>query len=482
MERRGVHIARARARARSGSTDAGCPAGLNRKLFPRDNRGVRVLRTRRGPGPRPSGRALWSAMHSLCLGAFVLAASGIACVATSASGQPGEEFDDASSGEADDGDGIGMAFTAGVFFNNATDDIVELRVRPLMEGIAVDCARVAEDAGGLLAAAHFGEPSIWRVPPDSNLPLGAQSLDDTGSGEALRACDAVLLETEGTEPTLVFWPNADFPAHRIPGRLARDAALPSGAVRLTSNADDSTRELQAQPSYLVAALHDLPRDPVAECNVPWGAAGIGWSRPVPWGRHTVAAAELGPDGCWALQLDPVNEGTLGEEGSLDGDAARWYLCLARREVLEFAAGADLVLQPGAGGEGSAIVKLLHTPAAMSSVGQAARELWVGHGAQLEDLPLAEAAIIDESDCEYAIEARCATTRRPVALAALNATGAATQLRPGDAAALLRTTSGGLVEFDLVHATRAIVVDGACDAGRKSVGIHVEFLAAQDLSE
>ena len=201
---------------------------------------------------------------------------------------------------------------AEVFVHNATSDAVELHMRPLREGVVLDCEAVMADPA-ILPVELFDVTTVWEV--WSGATLAAQHR----WGEE---CQAVWLESAELEPVIVAWWASDYPERDFKGEYRQQREdLPAGGLRL-ERVDDGTlaiRDVEPRLTWAPRLSDDAcPTAPVAE-RLAWDLMGDG--------EGVILEITEGADGCVALELD-------------EGDAVkRRYLC-----------GVDPLLRPFAAGD------------------------------------------------------------------------------------------------------------------------------------
>lgn len=241
---------------------------------------------------------------------------------------------------------------------NMTNELHVLRVRPLREGVALNCDTVARDPAAFLSPAVFGAPETWMVQSGQEIPLRAEVFDQFGQPRTTNArCRAVLVESDTTPHIVAFW-DASLPVKSFAFDADIPREIPADAQTIVLDADYSRAAQEEMHAWrersdcgeradlcndeIIAPLatiptgaryfwrsqHDTPlhyveREPVgtipnveAQCQVPGAADGLAWEPP-PSQERWVLGLEEGRDGCHEVLLgtDPTDPSPLG-----------WWIC------------------------------------------------------------------------------------------------------------------------------------------------------------
>lgn len=205
---------------------------------------------------------------------------------------------------------------ADLFIAAASDDTLILRMRPLREGVVVDCAAAARDPSASLSRALFDDARAWRVEPERAVVAHPDGLTPT-TGD----CHAVLVDgtlhrgritsatTAAGQPipmVLLFWTSAELPP--VPLTPTPDELPRERLVRIARTPAGARWEPHAT---LFPAPPETPPTPLPGCEPAPAGGFIDWQDPPPDGPRTLAAITSAPDGCHRLTFD---------------NTQTWYLC------------------------------------------------------------------------------------------------------------------------------------------------------------
>jgi hypothetical protein len=350
-----------------------------------------------------------------------------------------------------------------VYVHNAGDTDLVVRIRRLADSVDIDCALVAEDPGRLLPESLFGPATSWTVPPGVNHGLyGNAEWDEGFETDEGRECRVVLFDADNLAPAVVFWQIGDPPMHTVSGEEFDPDDR--GGIELSFDEEGNGRYVGGE---------GLVFPPVAEpplagtCAPQPDGARLDWSEPVPTGEWTLAAAALGFDGCWALDL------------SNGGAAERFYVC-APIEALPFGEG-DIVrvesrLDGDTTGGGFSGVVLERIGQDELGTREVTAQLQLTRGGFVPQIGDLQFAPVPEFECGFVTEPSCGTAARASSLTVGGAGWTAATLRPGEPPVHLQHDDGSTADVWLTHAQDRIALDPECAQGPDTLGSDVEVVA------
>lgn len=338
---------------------------------------------------------------------------------------------------------------ADVYLHNGLAQDLVVRIRALAPEVDVDCDTVAADPGALLTSPLFGLASTWTLPPSTNQPV-LQVFD-------VRDCHAALVEIDGLPPRILFWWDGQPPRRAVPaqGRTPEDP----GEVAVIADPDGGLQWWGGDVSYDVQ-----PR--AAECAPQLDGGRLAWSEPVPWGRARITDLVMGPDGCWALHLQPAEE----------LPATQWFLCIPEPTmVLRVGDEIEIALpeaDAAVAGSFDAVAIDVIDPSSPAERGLVAS---MGGGApRIADVEL---ALVPDYGCDPEVQPACGTVARPAHVSATApGLGSVSLTADGTPAALEGT--GVRVELALMHAEERFALDPACALGPDTLGTDLEIVIAR----
>jgi hypothetical protein len=348
-----------------------------------------------------------------------------------------------------------------VYVHNSGDTDLVVRIRRLAPSVDIDCALVAEDPGRLLSESLFGPATTWTVPPGVNHGLyGNNEWDEGFESDDGRECRVVLFDADDMAPAIVFWRVGDPPMHSVPGEDFDPADR--GGIELVFDEDGNGRFLGGE-GLVFAPVAEPPL--TGTCAPQPDGERLAWSEPVPVGEWTVAAMELGFDGCWSIDLSGA-----GSE--------RWYVC-APIDELPFATDDTVRIEPrldGAAGDGFAGVLVERIGVSELEATEVTAQLYLTRGAVVPAMGDLQFAAVPEFECGFVTETSCGTAARASSLTVGGPGWSAGTLRPGEGAVHLQHSGGSTADVWLTHAQDRIVLDPECAQGPDTLGSDVEVVA------
>lgn len=392
----------------------------------------------------------------------------IFCMATSPppcdEGDENCYYDDCGYDAMRNEDGVCMQyFDASVYVHNATDEQLEVVVRPLL--VTLDCPTVQADPTAWLIDEAFGPGVTWTVPAHTSLPL-------TNSNWS---CNAVVIEGESMPRALVFWDTQTWPSRRHFAEPVEIETTPGG-IQIARNEHGNLALSQIGEGTSI--LHKLEQPAPATdaaCIATPGAERIDWS-PVELNGLNVAVSEisLGEDGCFGLTLDPGDHPSLPPKG-------RWYICVAP-DLFPFEDGDILQISEGGlpGALGS-VLSIQRTGTvdpdaprpylAMLAVRAGAGGTIDGDGLQLETAPIDGCGVSFDEACGAAGRNLGVTVRDPFSDDVL-------ELVPGEAGEMTRY-DGTRRDVRLITATWLAVAAPTC-FGSERLGVTMDLVVLDRL--
>jgi len=373
------------------------------------------------------------------LGAF-------ACIATS---PPDEQWD---------GELTYSPITADVYVHN-TDDTqnLTLRVRPLADGVALDCFEVAQDPSALLLEPVFGEAFTWTLPPGTTAAL------EPNEPVVSRSCHAALIESDGFDSAVVFWDGVDIPRTSVPGAIDDISEYNRGAIAATPTEDGGTFTA-AVHSNLVFELNSAPEEVLPNCERIDPGNRVAYS-PAPSGTRKLFSVETGLDGCFDLRVGGLED----SEPSVNP----FYLCLPE---VEFPFIPGDVLKITQGGSAAGVLSLeLEARDGVSVEPGAEISLNIAHSRASYSFLGLQTSGVFAFGCDPIGEDECGTAARRVNVQARLAGGDAMTLQTG-APNQLSGAGGETAEVFVTYAEDFVVTHTDCYPGSLATGTDIEFVA------
>ena len=304
-------------------------------------------------------------------GRLLFGAGALACMATSPPDEPDPDLD-VPAPEISGSLGIG----------NATESPQILRVRPLRDGIRMDCNHVAEAPTQMLSPALFASATAWTVEPNGVLPIA-------GFGFGGTDCVAFLVDGVGLDPVMLFYSSSTYSVTSLPG-FANQA---SGNRIILLQASGDALGLSGHPA-LFPAPSGVDVSPAPGCEVPGEGEGVAWSKPLPIGDKKVVSVDTSPDGCSAI-------GLLGATA-----VTKWYLCVPG-VALPFGEGDDIRVSSLEQGQTGLDISGIEVEAG-------GRILRVGHGSDIVQVGALDVTVAPIEGCA-GVHDECGSLVEPVML-------------------------------------------------------------------
>lgn len=375
-----------------------------------------------------------------------LAAGGVGLLCCTATSRPPEPF------ERPD-------IRVEVFVHNAGEEDIVVRMRPLAEGVSLDCDVIAEDPGRLLTEPLFGNTQALRLEPDQNFGLG------NNGDPVIDGCLAYLLDVDGMRPTIVMWRDDERHPHLVPGEgYGNDI---SGGIDLFPSSDPDTFgtiEEMVDDSGLVFPIPPATEPVGGSCAPQGDASRLEWS-PIPAGDWHVVDIDRGADGCFAVDLGTTNN----EEELVAQD--RWYLC-APLDDLGLAPGRQITISMLAGvnnSDGGVDVTTIDADPELPTV-----TVRAFRGNLFPEFQGLSVSPVPDFDCAYAVASSCGTITRATSVTAGGPSYGTGQVFPGENRQF--EGNGGTMTVAVAHAEERAAVDSTCAEGPSSLGLDLEVAA------
>jgi len=342
-----------------------------------------------------------------------------------------------------------------VYINNANDFAISLFIRPLRDDLFVECYEVAADPGRLLSDDAFAEAQLWELPPQTNVALDI----DNGS----RACAAALVAGEGIPPQIVFFEGNDYPPTWYAGQTFDTDELERGAMAIRF--EESGGVWIGGDAIRYTPNDDAPEQP-EQCQASALESRLDWSQVGNGGRARIDALNLGPDGCYEIDLQLVE---YQNEQIVDiGVAFPWYLCVPEN-AMPFAVDDYITADEVVGNVEMELSLQLLDPAtlevAYDDQGRAllsVHYLRGGHDPAVMDAELGRSLVpVQRNNCPWMTQDSCASVERPLYLGVF---GGQDFLPVGQPATFEDTSSDMLRTAVLAYAQERAVLDPACSEG------------------
>jgi hypothetical protein len=330
---------------------------------------------------------------------------------------------------------------ADVYIQNISEESVVVRLRGLKPDVRYDCFELANDPS-VLSEELFGEAVSWTL-NEGNV-INARDMSQN------EACYAVLVEGDTFPQTLLFWERGDVPVEWIDGTTAME-----GGVILEWDGDRHTIEARQRPE-LIQELGDPEAPPAGACAVQEDGDRLAWTS-FRGGDHRIAAIDVGPDGCLAVDV-ALND----PDGLTD-----WYVCMPP-ELFPFAPGDwirgedlgdTLVLRRVVGSDQEPLSELA--------------ELYLSAGDSLPPLIGTELALNADFSCALAPDA-CGTVARQASVTAKRGALPIADIAVGQTVDL--SDADETVKIHVAHAQERVVLNPACSEGPVERGGDVEMVA------
>lgn len=355
-------------------------------------------------------------------------------------------------------------FDASVYLNNASEEEITVRLRELRTDVQVDCFELAQNPGHVPEAA-FGETLTWRMPPWTNIPAGGVA----GTAE----CYAVLVDGDGLSPAILFWMDGAPPVGFVDGQTFEDGTHQNGGVLIQfDDAGVHTGYASVGTEVVFDIENDAPEYGPG-CEPQSDGDRIDWSGPVPFGLQRIEAAEVGPDGCVALDL--------ADQAQIEsGESTRWYVCLPT-ELWGPNPGfwVDISAQNGTGndilpGSYESVTIELRGPDGEPLVGDTIRMV-LSRGQGAPDLAGLKMNLRQDSGCGLITEEACGTLSQASYLSVWSDVEQH-ELYAGSGAVDIAVDGNVSVQLALVHAEERYLLDPVCAEGPDLLGADVELAA------
>ena len=341
-----------------------------------------------------------------------------------------------------------------VYINNANEFDISLFVRPLRDDLSVECYEVAADPGRLLTEDAFAEAQVWSLPPRTNV-----ALDITGN----RACAAALVAGEGIEPQIIFFDSNDYEPFWHPGQVFDTDELDRAGMAIVFAEGGSEwiggEEIRYTPTDATPEQPEVCEASPLEARLDWSKVGNG-------GTARIESINLGPDGCYEIDLQLVEY--LSEQVMDVGVAFPWYLCVPEI-AMPFAVGDYVGADEVVGNVEMQLKLQLLDPATLEvAFDDQGRELLTvhylrgGHDPVVMDDELARSMVaVPRPTCPWMTEDSCATVERTMDVGVSGGQGF---LPMGEATTFADNTSDMNRTAILAYARERAVLDAACSEG------------------
>ncbi len=355
-------------------------------------------------------------------------------------------------------------FDAAVYLNNASDELITVRLRELRPELAVDCFELSKEPGRIPDAA-FGDTLTWNMPARTNIPA---------SGElAGRDCHAVLVDGDGLSAAILFWFDGEPPVRFIPGQTFEDGTYQNGAVVIEFDADGVHQGYRSVGTEVVFDRESTPPEYGPGCEPQSDGDRLDWSDPVPTGLRRIEAAEIGPDGCVSLDLASESQVETGESD-------RWYLCLPT-ELWGPNPGSWIFIERETGSFGTLsgdfeTISLELRDGSGEPLLQDKVKMVVSRGRGAPELGGLNLVVRENSGCEPTVDEACGTLGRGAYVQAWADVGSTHDLHPGDGPAQIVVDDLTTVELAVMHAEQRYLLDPACAEGSNEIGADLELAA------
>jgi hypothetical protein len=355
-------------------------------------------------------------------------------------------------------------FDAAVYLNNASEEEITVRLRELRTDVQINCFELAQDPGHIPDAA-FGETLTWRMPPWTNIPAGGVAGNDE--------CYAVLVDGDGLAPAILFWLDGAPDVGWVDGQTFDDGTHQNGGVIIRfDDAGVHTGYASVGTEVVFDIENDAP-EYAPGCEPQSDGDRIDWSTPVPLGRQRIESAEVGPDGCVALELADFGQIEAGE-------STRWYVCLPA-ELWGPNPGfwVDISGQDGSGndilpGAYESVSLELLGPDGEPLVGDKIRMV-LSRGQGAPELAGLKMNLRQDSSCALVTDEGCGTLSQASYLSAWSDVEQF-DITAGSPAVDITVDENTSVELALVHAEQRYLLDIACAEGSNQLGADLELAA------
>jgi hypothetical protein len=370
-----------------------------------------------------------------------------------------------------------------VYVHNAGERPVVIRIRGPRAEVRFDCEALAEDPARLLTETIFGTAQSWSLAGRVSHPLVSQPLscewendgfcdEDWGCApgtdwfdcggeppepdpQLAHDCGVVWFDADGVATTVVFWDRSEI----VPHEVELDVFDPDDVGGFAIEVDDEGNGSYSGGAEVRFAPATAPRSSGTCAPQPDGARIDADS--VPAGVWTIADVAPGPDGCWALDLQPVES---------ESAATRGYACVPVPD-LPFAPGDTItVSRIGTSEAGSVVIRGSPEVAEVP-----APELHLVHGGHLASIHGLHFEAAPVLECALAPDERCGTVARAASISISSGASAATTTHAGESASI-DLDDGGSIEVLVVHAQHRVLVDPECAAGPDALGFDLELAA------
>jgi hypothetical protein len=204
----------------------------------------------------------------------LLAASGIACMATSPPPSPNPRTPS-------------PRFMSGIAaIENHTGQDRIIRIRSVRKEIALDCNALLTNPKEFLNEETFDKATAWSLPTGGAIPITTEGTSSS--------CAAFLVDAEGLRATLLYFPQPQ------QSSSLRDQAGASPADRAMKLVPTNGRLELTDHSSIQGPLVPNAIPTEGTCVIPDEATDIGWDISAT-GSFTIAKTTLSPDGCYAIE-------------------------------------------------------------------------------------------------------------------------------------------------------------------------------------
>ena len=333
---------------------------------------------------------------------------------------------------------------ATTFIHNASDSDIEVLIRPLRETVALDCAAISEDPGGLIPDSAFDQGVLWTMPARTNIAANDDGIFQGSDGDS-GGCSAVHISGDRFDAMILFWDD-DIGPRFLPGQYLDGEPPAAGGVSL--NFADDGEFVEAQSTGV--RIHFAPRPDaypgVAECVAPQEAERLDWIGFRSGEDFTLETVEWAPDSCARLEW---------AEGSKSA-----YLCMPPSQFpfvsgdqIEVYAESDMLRLRDAQGSG--------------------RRMYVVRGSGTLNSEGIEVRGRGRFDCGWAVDRDCAAAYMPAELLVSHADyNGVIDLETQDVQWSLDGEER--VSLHLSYAADRGLVDRGCANGSEDVGPDMEF--------